>query len=400
MQQPKVSVITACYNGARFIDDWADSLLRQTWDNVEIFFVNDGSTDDSEERFLAVRPKLEARGFTVDYTRQENQGIGPATNVGLRKMTGDYFMIYDIDDLLEPECFAHQVGFLERHPNCSLSLSDGWGAKDGAMDQRYPFKRISPHMMTMEHEEEWIFEKVLLGERGSMTVGYMHRTKHYLEANPSRTIYPSPYFQDTMLVLLNSYHHLCGFLPERLFTVRQNNGSHSDTHAGQYDYYAGMREATMATIDQLDMPTSHKEKYKDIIQRKYSRTLNLLLLDQMKQNSFLPEEIVIFGAGRVGRKVVKLAERSGVQVKYAIDNDFQNLGGYLGPRIAIKNPEAVKDQLKDVLTVVAVLGAQKELVRQLESYGLVRDVDYLLYKDFMQLCRVRETLTLLEMECV
>ena len=50
--------------------------------------------------------------------------------------------------------------------------------------------------------------------------------------------------------------------------------------------------------------------------------------------------------------------------------------------------------------MVSVLGAQKELVRQLESYGLVRDVDYLLYKDFMQLCRMRETLTLLEMEYV
>lgn len=61
MHQPKVSVITACYNGARFINDWADSLLRQTWDNVEIFFVNDGSTDDSEAKFFAIRSKLETR---------------------------------------------------------------------------------------------------------------------------------------------------------------------------------------------------------------------------------------------------------------------------------------------------------------------------------------------------
>ena len=390
MQQPKVSVITACYNGARFIDDWADSLLRQTWDNVEIFFVNDGSTDDSEEKFLAVRPKLEARGFTVDYTRQENQGIGPATNVGLRKMTGDYFMIYDVDDLLEPECFSHRVAFLASHPDCSLLLTDGWCAYDGAMDVKYPHQHLSPHLVSMEQEEEWIFEKVLLGERGSATQAYMHRTKHYLEANPSRTIYPSPYFQDGMLVLLNSYHHNCGFLAEKLFTQRISKGSHSKTHRENYAYWTGMRDALLATIDQMDMPAPQKEKYKGIIQRKYSRTLNLLLLDQMKQNSFLPKEIVIFGAGRVGREVVRLTERRGIHVKYAIDNDFQNRGGYLGPRIDIKDPEAVKEQLKDVLTVVSVIGAQKELVRQLESYGLVRDVDYLLYKDFMQLCRMLE----------
>ena len=400
MQQPKVSVITACYNGARFIDDWAASLLRQTWNNVEIFFVNDGSTDDSEERFFAVRPKLEARGFTVGYTRQENQGIGPATNVGLRKMSGDYFMIYDVDDLLEPECFAHRVAFLEVHPDCSLLLTDGWCAYDGAMDVRYPHQHLSPHLVSMEQEEEWIFEKVLLGERGSATQAYMYRTRHYLEANPSRTIYPSPYFQDEMLVLLNSYHYKCGFLPERLFTQRINPQSHSKTHVDQYDYYEGMRDANFATIDQLDMPASQKAKYKGIIQQKSSRKLNLLLLEQMRQNSFLPKEIVIFGAGKVGRDVVRLAERSGIRVKYAIDNDFQNRGGYLGNGIDVRDPEAVKGQLKDVLTVVAVLGVQKELVRQLESYGLVRDVDYLLYKDFMKFCRVRETLALLEMECV
>ena len=75
-------------------------------------------------------------------------------------------------------------------------------------------------------------------------------------------------------------------------------------------------------------------------------------------------------------------------------------GRYFHGKIEVRNPESVKEQLKSVLTVVAVIGTQKELVRQLESYGLVRDVDYLLYKDFMQLCRVRETLKLLQMETV
>lgn len=398
MHQPKVSVITACYNGARFINDWADSLLRQTWDNVEIFFVNDGSTDDSEAKFFAIRSKLETRGFIIDYTKQENQGIGPATNVGLRKMTGDYFIVYDVDDLLEPECFAHQVNFLEKHPDCSLSLSDGWAADDGAMDQRYPYKWVSPHLMSMEHEEEWIFEKVLLGERGSMTLGYMHRTQYYLEANPSRTVYPSPYFQDTMLVLLNSYRHKCGFLPERLFTVRQKNGSHSEAHAGRYDYYEGMRDAVLATIDQLDISGALKEKYKGIIQRKSSRKLNLLLVSSLQKNSFLPKDIVIFGAGNIGLDVAKFAQRCGIHVKYAIDNNTRKQKEYLNGNIEIKNPMQVKDKLKSELIVVAALGVQKELVHQLESYGLCHNVDYLLYKDFMQLCRMHEIFELLKME--
>ena len=400
MEQPKVSVITACYNGTRFIDDWADSLLRQTWDNVEIFFVNDGSTDDSEETFLAVRPKLEARGVTVDYTRQENQGIGPATNVGLRKMTGDYFMIYDVDDLLEPECFSHRVAFLASHPDCSLLLTDGWCAYDGAMDVKYPHQHLSPHLVSMEQEEEWIFEKVLLGERGSATQAYMHRTKHYLEANPSRTIYPSPYFQDGMLVLLNSYHHNCGFLAEKLFTQRISKGSHSKTHREDYVYWTGTRDALLATIDQMDMPAPQKEKYKGIIQRKYSRTLNLLLLDQMKQNSFLPKEIVVFGAGRVGQRVADLAAFHDIRVKYFMDNDCQKWDWTLSGNTKILNPETVKDTLKNELVIVSTIGTQKQLLRQLEGYGLAKDIDFLLYKEFARLCENKETISLLETEFI
>ena len=78
MQQPKVSVITACYNGARFIDDWADSLLRQTWDNVEIFFVNDGSTDGTGSIAHSYAVRSSKRAASPSTTRgRKTRASGP-----------------------------------------------------------------------------------------------------------------------------------------------------------------------------------------------------------------------------------------------------------------------------------------------------------------------------------
>ena len=61
MEQPLVSIITPCYNGENFIKRYFDSILKQTYSNIELFFVNDGSTDQTESIALSYREALEKR---------------------------------------------------------------------------------------------------------------------------------------------------------------------------------------------------------------------------------------------------------------------------------------------------------------------------------------------------
>ena len=81
-----VSVLIPCYNGAKTLQRCMESLLNQTYQNIELIVVNDGSTDNSEEIILAYKKIFEENGKTIIYIKQENQGLGGAINTALNKI--------------------------------------------------------------------------------------------------------------------------------------------------------------------------------------------------------------------------------------------------------------------------------------------------------------------------
>ena len=94
-QQPKVSIIVNNYNYARFVSEAIESALAQTYPNVEVIVVDDGSTDNSRE----VIARYQDRVITV---LKENGGQGSACNAGFAASSGDRVLFLDSDDLLEP----------------------------------------------------------------------------------------------------------------------------------------------------------------------------------------------------------------------------------------------------------------------------------------------------------
>lgn len=93
---PKVSVIVPAYNAEKFLKECLDSIINQSFRDIEIICINDGSTD-STESIIANYTKLDSRisGFT-----QINQGLGAARNKGLSIAKGDYVCFVDADDWL------------------------------------------------------------------------------------------------------------------------------------------------------------------------------------------------------------------------------------------------------------------------------------------------------------
>lgn len=64
---PLVSLITPCYNGEKYLERFLDSVLAQTYDNIEFILVNDGSTDDTEKIALSYQEKFADRGYIYIY---------------------------------------------------------------------------------------------------------------------------------------------------------------------------------------------------------------------------------------------------------------------------------------------------------------------------------------------
>ena len=102
---PKVSVIIPVYNGANYMREAIDSALAQTYGNIEIIVVNDGSTDNTEGIALSY-------GDKIRYFAKANGGVATALNLGIREMGGEYFSWLSHDDIYLPEKIKKNVAAL------------------------------------------------------------------------------------------------------------------------------------------------------------------------------------------------------------------------------------------------------------------------------------------------
>lgn len=104
----KISVIVPIYNVENYLSDCIDSIENQTYKNIEIILVDDGSTDKS----LEIAKKFEEKYKNIKVISQKNNGQGSARNTGLKFSTGDYISFIDSDDLIDAnmyECMISQA---------------------------------------------------------------------------------------------------------------------------------------------------------------------------------------------------------------------------------------------------------------------------------------------------
>jgi glycosyltransferase involved in cell wall biosynthesis len=116
---PRVSVLIPCFNARQFIRETVESVLSQTWPNIEVIVVDDGSQDSSAQE---VEP-FETRG--VRLITQPNRGAGAARNAAYRASSGSFVQFLDADDLISPTKIEIQMRRLIDSPDAIASAE--WG---------------------------------------------------------------------------------------------------------------------------------------------------------------------------------------------------------------------------------------------------------------------------------
>ena len=123
-KMPTVSVIIPTYNRARYIGDSIRSVLLQTYADIEIIVVDDGSIDDTAKVIEAISdPRL-------FYLRQKNCGRSKARNHALSVARGKYITFLDSDDLYLPNKIELQVDYLIRHPGTGMVYTSAYCVDD------------------------------------------------------------------------------------------------------------------------------------------------------------------------------------------------------------------------------------------------------------------------------
>ena len=119
-----VSIILPTYNVERYIDKCLDSIINQTYTNIEIIIVIDGSTDTS----LDIAKKYQEKDFRVRIFKQENKGSGPARNLGLEHASGEYCIFVDPDDWIDRD-MVEQLMFYQKINDYDL-VTTNWKVWD------------------------------------------------------------------------------------------------------------------------------------------------------------------------------------------------------------------------------------------------------------------------------
>lgn len=123
-EKPLVSICIPNYNYAQYLPQCLDSILNQTYDNIEVYFRDNHSTDNSLEIAQSYQSKFDERGiyYNVAYNKR-NYGSDKNTNLVLNDIEGEYTYVLASDDAIEPTFIERCIDVFERFPNVATVMT-------------------------------------------------------------------------------------------------------------------------------------------------------------------------------------------------------------------------------------------------------------------------------------
>lgn len=106
----KISIIVPVFNSAKWLNKCIDSIIEQTYNNIEIILIDDGSTDNSPE----ICDEYAKRDSRIRVIHKKNEGVSIARNTGIDTSTGEYIKFVDSDDWIEKDCCEKLVNIIEK----------------------------------------------------------------------------------------------------------------------------------------------------------------------------------------------------------------------------------------------------------------------------------------------
>lgn len=219
----KVSIISPCYNGEKYLENFLNSVLSQDYKEIELIMINDGSTDSSLVILNNYKMMFEKKGYEYRIITQNNKGAAAAINQGLKIFTGEYLMWVDSDDILFPDNVKKKVEFLEKNMEYGFVIGEGLIVNEKDISNVKGVLKRTPPVGKDLLFEDLIMEKNVVFCPGVIMV----RSNVLVNAIPERYIFESKQGQNWQLMLPISYISKCGYLQEPVFYCVEHGDSHS-----------------------------------------------------------------------------------------------------------------------------------------------------------------------------
>lgn len=115
---PKISVVISTYNAQNYISECLDATINQTYTNLEVIIVDDGSEDDT----LSILQLYAAKDSRIKLFRHSNKGVSTTRNKGIQNATGEYIVFFDADDYPEPDLIEAYVNAINEWSEKKVAL--------------------------------------------------------------------------------------------------------------------------------------------------------------------------------------------------------------------------------------------------------------------------------------
>jgi len=122
--EPLVTIFTPSYNHEKYLDDYFQGLLSQTYRNIQLIIIDDGSTDRSWDKICSYEAELKRKFSSVILERHEN--IGPLQEMtrAFEKVEGEFYCVLESDDYYLPTKIEENVRYLQQHPDVGVVHSE------------------------------------------------------------------------------------------------------------------------------------------------------------------------------------------------------------------------------------------------------------------------------------
>ncbi|ALV64916.1 glycosyltransferase family 2 protein [Campylobacter fetus] len=160
---PKISVIIPCFNAEGFLKECLESLLNQSFKDIEVIAINDGSSDDT----LDILNKFASIDSRITIIDQQNSGASAARNAGIKASNGEFIMFLDSDDFLSSNEILHKIYNIALNLDADLVFGDFNYYKNGEI--RYQKNYICDEGIV--DKEQFLFD--------------------YFTLNPSKSTFPT-----------------------------------------------------------------------------------------------------------------------------------------------------------------------------------------------------------------
>lgn len=243
----KISVIIPTYNNGKYLQQCLDSVSHQTYRNLEIIVVDDGSTDDTQEILEHCREK--DHRLRVFY--QENKGVGVARNVGLSMASGDYIAFIDSDDWVNKDYLQKLYVTLKKH-DADVAVTNYFNYLD---DQ----KATTYHLRNWDHFEkeyspqEWM--KVEYQQRDGMSEVFVSLWCKLFKAELFHNIvFPDKKFAEDDYTTWKIYllANKIVYLNDQLYYVRVHTSSITNSIPPYFSYHAVLERIGFLKLLGLD----------------------------------------------------------------------------------------------------------------------------------------------------